>query len=102
MNPSNKENKMSQRFIDLAVQLEALEVSIQAVREELVKEMEVLKIGAFVQDPTTQLVYKIIEPKGKFTYFSKIDYVRTAKSDERCGTLSQKEAKEAGFTLAGK
>jgi hypothetical protein len=90
---------MSQKFIDLATQIEALETQLINLAKDLAQEMLTLGFGAYVQDPATRLVYKIVEPKGSFIYFKKIDYVRTAKTEERSGTLSKKEANEAGFSL---
>jgi hypothetical protein len=90
---------MSQKFIDLAVQMESLEDQIGKLREELNQEMLSVGIGQYIQDPVTRLVYKIVEPKGTFVYYKKIDYVRTAKELERSGTLSAKDAEKAGFKL---
>jgi hypothetical protein len=38
------------------------------------------------------IVYKIVEPKGKFVYFEKLSYVRTKRPNEVKGSLSVKEA----------
>lgn len=43
------------------------------------------------------VVYKIVEPAGRWVKFEKVSYLRTKRDDERQGTLSAKEAKEAGF-----
>jgi hypothetical protein len=41
----------------------------------------------------------VVKPKGTFTYFKDLDYVRTAQEGERAGTLSKKEAESLGFAL---
>lgn len=91
---------MSQKFLDLAVQMESLTDQVNVLREALNEEMKVMGIGKMVQDSSSGLVYKIVEPNGQFTYFKKIDYVRTAKESERAGSLSKKEAESSGFRLS--
>lgn len=90
---------LKQKFIELAKQLEALNDQRDALREELTQTMLALGLGTLAQDSVTGIVYKVNKPKGTFTYFRDIDYVRTAKPDERAGSLSKKEAEEAGFNL---
>ena len=98
----DKENSVSQTFLDLVVKLETAETLVQNLKDQLVKEMELVGVGSYVQDPLSLLVHRIVEPKGAFIYYPRISYVRTAKPEERSGTLSKKEAQEAGFTLASK
>ena len=92
-------NETQQKFLDLTEKFEALKEQYKAVREELNTVMGNLGIGTFIQHPTTGIVYKVVEPTGTYVEFKKIEYVRTAKLDEAKGSLSQKEAKEAGFVL---
>jgi len=98
----DKENSVSQTFLDLVVKLETAETLVQNLKDQLVKEMELVGVGSYVQDPLSLLVHRIVEPKGAFIYYPRISYVRTAKPEERSGTLSKKEAQEAGFILAAK
>lgn len=90
------------KFLEAAKKYEQLQEEVSKVREELVASMTELGIGAYVQDPETGLVYKVTKPGGTFVYYKDIDYVRTAKASERAGTLSKKEAEEAGFTVLKK
>jgi hypothetical protein len=45
------------------------------------------------------VVYKLVEPTGTFIEFKKLDYQRTRRPGETKGSLSIKEAEEAGFVL---
>ena len=47
------------------------------------------------------IVYKMVQPEGKFVAFDKYGYVRTKRPGEFKGTLSKKEAEAAGFKLLG-
>lgn len=55
-------------------------------------------IGGLFQDDHG-IVYKIVEPEGRFVAYDKISYVRTRRTHEKRGDLSMKEAEAAGFTL---
>lgn len=92
-------NEKHIKFLSLTKELEALQVKVQEIRELLEKEMRSLDYNYMCQDPETGAVYKIVEPKGKFVYYANVDYVRTALAGEERGTLSKKEATEAGFKL---
>lgn len=89
-------------FLHTAKYYEELQEQINKVREELNAALLDLGLGTYVQDPETGLVYKIVKPNGTFMYYKDIDYTRTAKATERAGTLSKKEAEEAGFTVLKK
>ena len=93
---------MNSRFLELAERIEQLQEERLKLQEELDLEMAKLGIGTYHQDTVSGLVFKIVKPKGTYTYFKDIDYVRTAKESERQGSLSKKEATEAGFTILGK
>jgi hypothetical protein len=87
------------KFFELAKYAEQLQEKASEVREEMNQLMTELGVGTYVQDPETSTVYKIVKPKGTFTYYRDIEYNRTALEGERAGTLSKKEAEEAGFKL---
>jgi len=92
-------NDAESRFLELAKFSEELESKLQETRSALEVEMKILGHGAYLQDPTTLTVYKVVKPKGRFTYYQDWDYVRTAQGDERAGTLSKKDAEASGFQL---
>lgn len=92
------ENKS--KFLELAKYAEQLAEKQDQVRTELAAAMAALGVGTYVQDPLTGTVYKIVKPTGTFTYYRDINYTRTAQGEERAGTLSKKEAQEAGFVLS--
>lgn len=91
---------LQKRFLELAKKYETMKDEMDKIREELTSSMNSLGLNAFIQDPETNVVYQVIEPTGVFTYFKKIDYVRTKKGEERAGSLSMKKAEEAGFKLS--
>jgi hypothetical protein len=68
---------------------------LQAVTAQVAAE---IGVNGYFQDPEGT-VYKVVEPDGKFVYFEKLSYNRTRRQGEKQGSLSMKEAKEAGFTL---
>lgn len=70
---------------------EELEQAILAVQ----KEIGVDKY--FQADDKT--VFKIVIPAGRFVKFKALDYHRTKRDGEVRGSLSAKEATEAGFKL---
>lgn len=90
------------KFLNEAKQMESLQDQINALREAMNASMADLGLGTLLQDPDTGLVYKIVKPNGTFVHYKDIDYVRTAKATERAGSLSKKEAEEAGFVVLKK
>lgn len=86
-------------FLEASKMVENLKDALEVAYNQLNAAMSDLGLDAYLQDPETKLVYKIVKPKGTFTYYRDIDYVRTAKEGERAGTLSKKEAQEKGFNL---
>lgn len=90
------------KFFELVKKYEHLKEEMDAVRTDLQSVMLDLGIGSYLQDTDDSTVYKIVKPTGTFMYYRDIDYVRTAKGSERAGSLSKKEAEEAGFTLPKK
>jgi hypothetical protein len=89
-------------FIRLAKEIEAEQKLINAKRDLLTTVMQEIGVGQYVQDASTSTVYKMVKPTGTFMYFRDIDYTRTALEGERAGTLSKKEAEEAGFAVLKK
>ena len=86
-------------FVEAARAIEILKGELETAYERLNSAMTELGVDAYVQDDASKLVYKIVKPKGTFTYYRDIDYVRTAKEGERAGSLSKKEAQEKGFSV---
>lgn len=95
-------NEQEQAFLVLAKEYEELKDQLSERSENLQNFLLGLNLGEYVQDPETGIVYKIVKPTGRFVYYNDREYVRTSKPDERSGTLSKKEAEEAGFTLPKK
>lgn len=95
-------NEQEQAFLVVAKQYEELKDQLTVKSDELQELLRGLNLGEYVQDPETGLVYKIVKPTGRFVYYNDREYIRTAKADERAGSLSKKEAEEAGFTLPKK
>lgn len=89
-------------FLTLAQAIETKQKEINGLREELTSVMQEIGVGSYVQDANTTTVYKIVKPSGTFTYFRDVDYTRTALEGERAGSLSKKEAEEAGFSILKK
>jgi len=87
------------RFLEAAKKVEKIKEELDQAYEELNSSMADLTLGTYIQDEETKLVYKVVKPKGQFTHYKDIDYVRTAKEGERQGSLSKKEAEEKGFSL---
>lgn len=87
-------------FLKAAKAYEEVKEIRNKAEEELQLALSKLPLGSYLQDPETLLVYKVVQPKGKFVYYQERDYERTKKADERSGNLSAKEAKENGFVLA--
>ena len=83
------------RFVELEKKrkqfLDDFDAALQAVAEEV-------KPGGFFQDDE-KTVYKITIPTGRWVKFDAVSYVRTKRGDESKGTLSVKEATEAGFEI---
>ena len=87
------------KFLKQVKEYEELKDKLEEVRAELTASMAEIGMNAYFQDQETDLVYKIVKPKGTFISYKDIDYVRTAKEGERQGSLSKKEAQEKGFIL---
>ena len=70
---------------------EEYEAAKEAVRNEL-------GLNKYWQDEQG-IVYKLVEPAGRFVNYEKTALERTRRPGERAGSISMKEAREAGFTL---
>jgi hypothetical protein len=55
-------------------------------------------IGAFFQDDEG-IVYQTAVPDGRFVYYERFCINRTRREGEKAGSLSQKAAREAGFSV---
>ena len=55
-------------------------------------------VGSFFQDGEGT-VYRVSIPQGKFVYFEQFTIDRTRREGEKTGTLSLKDAKEAGYDI---
>lgn len=58
-------------------------------------------LGYFFQD-NEGTVYKTNVPEGRFVYYERVEIQRTRRDGETKGSLSMKEAREAGFVVEGK
>lgn len=67
---------------------------LNAIREEVIAE---IGIGRYFRDPSTGLVYKTQEKKGKWVEFTHNEIIRTKRPDEDRGQLSVKEAESVGY-----
>lgn len=96
---NNDKLALELKLVELAMKKEAMKEEIKLVSDELETTMKELGIGHAFQ-AENGLVFKVVEPMGAFTYFKKIDYVRTKKVDEAKGSLAKTEAKALGFNVA--
>lgn len=85
------------KFVELAKRYEQAKEALNQLGLELAASLNLLEINSYFQDETTNIVYKIVKPKGTFVAYKDVDYVRTALEGERQGSLSKKEANEKGF-----
>ena len=88
-----------QKIIELSKHRELLKEQIKESSEKLDALLLEVGVGVSFQDPTDNVVFEIVIPKGGYTYYSHIGYDRTKREGERSGALSMKRAKELGFTL---
>jgi hypothetical protein len=87
------------KLFEVARAYEEIKEKMKAAREELDKELRVLPLNSYHQDPTTLAVYKIVKPTGTYVEFRELGYERTVIGEEKRGSLSKKEAEEQGFDL---
>jgi hypothetical protein len=89
------------RFVNLERKKEEVKKYFEELAEALKEVAKEIGINGYFQD-NEGIVYKIIEPEGKFVHFEKLSYVRTKRPHEKRGDLSMKEAETAGFVLPNK
>ena len=87
------------KFIELSKRYEALKEEMKELKPQMHEILQEIGIGGYFQDPETKLVYKVKKPTGTFISFDEIGYDRTKKTEEKKGSLSKKEAQEAGYEL---
>lgn len=95
----NQLNENQVKFLEAVKRYEELKNNLKFVSDELDGKMALLEIGSYFQDPGTLVVYHIVRPKGTFVPYKTVNYERTALECESKGSLSKKEATEAGFYL---
>jgi len=88
-----------QKIIELSKHRELLKEQLKESSEKLEALLLEEGVGKSFQDPTDNVVFEIIVPKGGYTYYSHVGYDRTKREGERSGTLSLKRAKELGYNL---
>ncbi len=86
------------RFVELEKQKEEFKKLLTELDEVNQAVADEIGIGNYFQDDEG-VVYKIVVPSGRWVKFESISYVRTKREGEDKGTLSVKEAKEAGFEV---
>jgi len=85
-----------EKFVKLERQRAAYKVLMEELEEATQKIADENGIGSYFQDDEG-VVYKVVVPSGRWVMFDTISYVRTRRGEESKGSLSVKEAKEAGF-----
>lgn len=89
---------LQKRFVELERKKEEVKKyfdELQAATEALVKEQG---LNTYFQDEAG-IVYKLVEPEGRFVKFDRYGYERTKRPGEARGSLSVKEAEEVGFKI---
>lgn len=86
------------KFVQLERKKEEVKAYFDQLSEAVNAVAKEIGINSLFQDEHG-IVYKIVEPAGRFVNYEKISYVRTKRSHEKNGTLSVKEAEEAGFAV---
>lgn len=87
-----------ERFIAAAKEVESLKEQLKEKCAEMEKYATEIGAGCYFQDKDL-VVYKIDVPKGTFVEYKAIGFVRTKRANEDRGSLSMKEAKDAGFNV---
>lgn len=87
-----------QKFVEICEEYEALKELMKEKKQQITVLLEKIGVGNMFQD-TQGIVYKVTSPKGTFVEYAKIGYDRTKKVGEFKGTLSKKEAENAGFKI---
>jgi len=90
-------NNPQENFLNMVERFEALKEEMKALKLQMHEELESIGPNSYFKG--NGVVFKVVRPEGTFISFDKIGYVRTKKPTEKRGSLSVKEAKEAGFDL---
>lgn len=99
LNPVDDKKALQNKLVELAEKREALKKQMDAVYEELDSTLKALGEGAMFQ-AESGIVFSIKKVSGQYVTYRELEYQRTKKKDEAKGSLSQKEAKDAGFDLS--
>jgi hypothetical protein len=86
------------KFIALEKKKEEVKQYFNQLQAAIAEVAAEIGIGGHFQDQDG-IVYKIVEPEGKFVHFEKISYVRTKRPHETRGDLSVKEATSYGYQI---
>lgn len=92
-------NELEAKFIELADKYESLKEQTKNIKTEMNNLLTQIGVGKYFQNPINMVVYKVEKPRGVFTNYEDISFIRTKKLGEARGDLSVKEANEAGFKL---
>ena len=95
-----EENKTINRFFELVNQIDLLKEQLKPLQKELDEYLETAALNRLFQDEKTKIVYRVVEQNGTWVEFKRRTYQRTRKVGEAKGSISIKEAKDAGFTLS--
>jgi len=90
------------KFVALEKRKEEIKQYYEDLRAATEAVLQEVGLDGFFQDPSDGIVFKIVEPEGKFVTFEKVSYVRTRRPHEKRGDLSLKEAEAAGFKVPEK
>lgn len=86
------------KFVELESKKEEVKKYFEELDEALLAVVNEIGINKMFQD-NNGIVYKTVVPTYKSVKMDHIGYSRTKRVDEKRGSLSMKEAKEAGFDL---
>ena len=81
------------KLVELSYKKDELKKQYEDLNKQLEEVLNILGINHFFKDKDGT-VYKVVVPKGTFTAFKHIDFVRTKRGMEKVGSLSMKEAQE--------
>lgn len=87
------------KLFELAKKREAVLELLKQVDLELEEVLEHLGVDSMYQDPTDLVVYKVVEPTGRYVTYKTIDYVRTRRNPDEKADLAMGEATARGFNL---
>lgn len=85
-------------FVELEKRRDGYKQYVEELAQALRVVVDEIGVGGYFQDDDG-IVYKIVVSAGKWVPFESVSYLRTKRPGEDKGSLSIKEAKEAGFTL---